>query len=125
MDIRIKATNTNLTQGITDYVEKRLSAFEKYIDPKDTSVKCYVEVGRTTKHHKHGDILRAEINLHISGQDFRSVSETSSLHGAIDEAKDEMVRTLRKHKQKQSQQVKRGGAQMKSFIKKHPKRFRK
>ena len=42
MDIRIKATNTNLTQGITDYVEKRLSVFEKYIDHQDTSVHCYV-----------------------------------------------------------------------------------
>lgn len=123
MDIQIKATNTNLTPGITDYVEKRLSALEKYIDQEDTSIRCYVEVGRTTKHHQQGDVFRAEINLHIAGNDFRSVSETVSLHAAIDDAKDDMVRELRKHKRKQEQLLKKGGAQIKAFLKRLPKRF--
>jgi len=118
MEVRIKATNMSLTPGIADYVKKRLSSLEKYIDPNETTINCYVEVGRTTKHHKQGDVFRAEINFHIKGEDFRAVSETSSLHAAIDEAKDEMVRKLRKHKVRQEKSFKKGGAEVKAFFEK-------
>ena len=74
MDINVKATNIKLTPDISDYIDKRFNSFEKFIASKDTSVLLNVEVGKTTGHHQSGDIFRAEINLHISGNDFRCCS---------------------------------------------------
>jgi len=116
MDINIKATNIALTPDISDYLDKRLKSFEKYIDPEDTSVLLSVEVGKTTDHHQSGDIFRAEINLHISGGDFRAVSEQGTLYNAIDEAKEEMTRELRRHKRKRLHLMRRGGAKIKEFM---------
>ena len=116
MKIQVKATNIKLTDAISDYLDKRLGAFDKYIDPEETSLICDVEVGRTTHHHLQGDIFRAEINLHVGGKSFRSVSEQETLYSAIDDVREEMSRVLRKQKQKQRTLVRRGAAQMKNLL---------
>lgn len=116
MDIKIKATNITLTPDISDYLDKRLKSFEKYINPEDTSVLLSVEVGKTTIGQQSGDIFRAEINLHISGKDFRSESEQGTLYNAIDEAREEMTRELRRHKRKRLHLMRRGGAKIKEFV---------
>jgi len=125
MDINIKATNITLTPDISDYLDKRLKSFEKYVDAEDTSILLNVEVGKTTDHHKSGDIFRAEINLHISGRDLRSVSEQETLYSAIDDAKDEMTRELRRHKRKRLHLMRRGGARVKAFMRGVTERVRK
>ncbi|MCH7597786.1 ribosome-associated translation inhibitor RaiA [Patescibacteria group bacterium] len=116
MDINIKVTNITLTPDISDYLDKRLQSFKKYIDPEDTSVLLTVEVGKTTDHHQSGDIFRAEINLHISGHDFRAVSEQETLYSAIDDVKSEMTQELRRHKRKRLHLMRRGGVKVKEFI---------
>ena len=75
----IKATNIELTQEISDYLDKRLQSIEKLIDPNDTSAIFDVEVGKTTNHHQTGSIFRAEINLHIALKQFRATSEEETL----------------------------------------------
>ena len=116
MEIQIKATNINLTDTINDYVEKRLQALDKLIDPEDTSVLCTVEVEKTTAHHKAGEIFRSEINLHIAGQDFRTEASREKLFDAIDETKNLMARELRRHKSKQQKSVRKGGALIKNML---------
>lgn len=116
MKTTIKATNINLTDNINDYVDKRVSAIEKLIPDNDTSALCAVEVEKTTTHHKSGLIFRAELTLHISGENFRAEASKETLFDAIDHAKDEMVRELRRHKNKKIEKVRRGGAKLKGRI---------
>lgn len=116
MKTTIKATNVTLTDNINDYVEKRLAAIEKLVSGDDTSALCAIEVEKTTEHHKSGQIFRAEFNLHISGGDFRAESSKETLFDAIDSAKDEIVRELRRHKNKKIKNVRRGGAKLKGRI---------
>lgn len=118
MDIRknIKTTNIKFTPEISDYLDKRLSHIEKLIDPNDTSVMCDVEIGQTTKHHQTGNIFKAEINLHIAGKQFRAEAEESTIFNAIDRAKDEIVRELRRFKSKRLRLLKRGGAKIKNLM---------
>lgn len=116
MKINIKATNIELTGAINEYLDKRLSALDKFIEADDDSAMCYVEVGRTSDHHKTGDVFRAEINLHWHGQAFRAEDESADLYSAIDLAKDEMLRELRSDKAKRVSLIKRGGARIKDMI---------
>ncbi len=115
MQIKEKFTNFERTQAISDYLAKRLSHLDKFI--KDNSALCEVELGKTTNHHKSGDIFRAEINLKIKGKSFRAVSEKDDLYSAIDIVKDEMVNELHHHKDKKVSIARRGGAKVKSIIK--------
>lgn len=117
MRINEKGTNLEVTEAIRSYLYKKLEHIEKFIDVKDESVMCDVELGKTTNHHKNGDIFRTEINLKIKGNNLRAVSEMEDLFASIDVAKDEMVRELQSHKDKKISLVRRGGAKMKNFVK--------
>lgn len=117
INTKIKATDIILTPEISEYLDKRLSALEKFVDAEDDANICFVELARTTSHHKTGDVFKAELTLHLGGQSFRAVSELSDLHSAIDEAKVELLRELRANKTKRISLIRRGGRQLKNLIK--------
>ena len=116
MEIQIKATNLNLTDSIRNYIDKRIGALDKLIDPNDTSVLCSVEVEKTNAHNKAPDMYRSEINLHIAGHDFRAESSEAKLFDAIDETKSQMAKELRRNKEKQRRNIRKGGAAIKNLI---------
>ena len=72
-----------------------------------------VEVGRTTYHHKSGDIFRAEINLSINGKMFRAESERDDLFTAIDEVRDSLEQEIKKFKTKKETIFIRGARSIK------------
>jgi len=117
MRINEKGTNMKITTEVKDYLYKKLTHVEKFINSADGSVLCSVELGKISKHHKKGDVFRTEINLHIAGKNLRAVSEMDDLYASIDLAKDEMVRELQINKEKKVSRIKKGGAKIKNIIK--------
>lgn len=115
MKTNIKATNIELTTAISDYVNKRLDGLTKFI--KDKEIVAYAEVGKTTNHHKSGDIFKAEFNIEISGVKFYTVSEKEDLYKAIDDAKDEMVYQIKNNKKRKQTLFKRGSTSVKKMLK--------
>ena len=115
MNTNIKATNMELTEAINDYVNKRLSGISKFI--KGGNFSANVEVGKTTNHHKQGDVFRAEFNIEISGEKFYTFSEKEDLYVAIDDAKEEIVRQITSKKDKKQTLYKRGAASVKKMLK--------
>jgi len=116
MQKNIKATNIEITPAISDYIDKRFSAFDKFTQG-DESARCDIEVGKTTHHHKNGDIFKAEVNLHISGKNFYAMIEKDDLYAAIDLVKDEIVRALTTHKDKGLSLMRKGALKMKNALK--------
>lgn len=117
MKINIKSTNIHLTPEISDYLQKKVNMLDRMIDASDTSIFCDVEVGKTTNHHKSGDVFRTEINLTKDGKFFRAVAEEGTLYASIDEAKDEILEELKHHKSKRITLIRRGGATVKNILK--------
>lgn len=117
MSIRknVKATNIELTQEISDYLDKRLESVEKLIDSNDTSAIFDIEVERLAG-QQTGKILRAEINLQVAGKHLRAEATEETLFNAIDSARNEMVRELRRTKDKKRRLFRRGGAAIKGFM---------
>ena len=116
MSINIKATNMELTNTINDYVNKRLSAIEeKFV--KDREMDAHVEIGRTTNHHKQGEIFKAEFNIEISGNKFYTISEQEDLYTAIDDAKEEIIRQITNTKDRKQTLFKRGATSIKKMLK--------
>ncbi len=118
MNKSIKATNIELTPAISDYCDKRFSAFDRFISNVSAdSVKCEIEVGKTTAHHKSGDVFKAEVNLQIEGKSFYAVSEKDDLYAAIDEVKDEIVRQITASKDRSMTLMKKGALRVKAMLK--------
>jgi len=102
MHITIKTKNFDITPAISQYIEKKVVAFEKLVDLEDTTAKCAVEVGKPSKHHQTGEVFYAEFNVTIAGGSFRATENGGTVYAAIDAAKNDMVRKLRKHKKKRA-----------------------
>ena len=117
MKINIKATSIELTQAISDYVYKKISSIEKYLDKSNTDIIAQVEVGRSTRHHKTGNIFRAEVHITGVGLDLYAVSEMEDLYAAIDVVKDEIVHNVVQSKGKRQTLAKRGAGMMKNIMK--------
>lgn len=113
----VKVTGIELTQAISDYLDKKVTSLDKLIDKEDTSVLARIELGKTTNHHHQGDLFRTEINLHIAGSDFRVESEMDNLYSSIDVARDQMYQELQSYKRKKVSLLRRGGAKIKSALK--------
>lgn len=116
MHYTIKTTEYEMTPDVSAYIDEKFVTFEKYISKDDESVKCEVEVGRTTKHHQTGDIFRVEVNLSIGRTLFRAEATGESLHEAIDEVKDEISKQLRRSKKKRTDLFRKGGEQIKKML---------
>lgn len=115
MKINIKATNIDLTTSLDDYINKKLSALLKFIKEDEASI--YVEIGKTTNHHKQGDIFRAEFNVEVPSDKFYTFSEKEDLYSAIDDAKDEISRQIISKKNKKQTLFKRGSSRVKRILK--------
>ena len=117
MKINTEAIHVQITPAVSDYLNKRLSALEKFIDSDDDGVVASVKLAKTTEHHKTGDVFRAEIELHVPGKDFFTFSENQDLNTAIDLAKDEMLREMRAWKGKRVTETRRSGREIKNTLK--------
>jgi len=115
MKINIKATGISLTPSISKYIEKKTNVLEKFF--RGGEVLINVEIGQTSKHHKSGDIFRAEIQIAVSGQTYYAVSEAEDLYAAIDEVKDKIVHELVSKRKKTLRLFRRGGSIVKDLIK--------
>ncbi|MEX0919342.1 MAG: ribosome-associated translation inhibitor RaiA [Parcubacteria group bacterium] len=123
MKINIKATNIELTPAISDYVHKKIASVDKYLPlQKDTQVApddivAQVEVGKTTQHHKTGEIFKAEVHITGGGLDIYAVSEQEDLYASIDLVKDEVIRITTQLKGKRETLSRKGAQAVKNMMK--------
>jgi ribosomal subunit interface protein len=115
MSITIKSTLIELTPALTDYTEKRLKSIKKYTEGEP---QIAVEIGKTTMHHRNGDVFRAEVNITTAlGRQYRAVSEKTDLYEAIDDVRAEIVRELKAGKSKSQTLLRRGSLKLKGLMK--------
>jgi ribosomal subunit interface protein len=69
-----------------------------------------MEVAKSTRHHKKGDVFRAEIHVRLPGSLVYAEAETDDLYTAITAAKREAEEQIRKYKGTRDDKRKRGGA---------------
>jgi putative sigma-54 modulation protein len=122
MKIIIKSLQMDITDAIRQYIDDKLDPIRKFTDESTT---VEVDIGRTTNHHKHGDIFRAEFNVTVSGDMVRTESVAENLYSAIDIAQDDLLNALTNRKGKKRTLWRKGAQRLKSFIKGLSKRKRK
>ena len=113
MNIIVKGSHMDLTEAIRDYVEKKVRTLEKFLD---ANARIEAEVGKTTNHHKHGDIFRAELNISHQGKMTFVKAEEADLYAAIDKVRDEAAHVLTSKKDKRQSLFRRGAQKMKGMF---------
>lgn len=117
MQIKIKATNIELTDAIRAYVEEKIKSVEKFLVAHEKEeVLTEAEIGKTTKHHNTGEVFRAEVMIRVRGKQFRAVSEKDDLYAAIDDVRDELVREINSIKGKDRTLIRRGAGMVKNLL---------
>lgn len=118
MEIRIKTTDYQMTQEVSNYLEERLSHIEKFLSDGVASARVEVEVGKAEGHHKHSEHQYfAELQLVRPGFS-RLVAKNNepTINAAIDNAKDELMRQLRQDKRLHTRVWRKGGAFAKKLL---------
>ncbi len=115
MKINIVCRGMESTDALTAYVDKKMSHLERFLDKSD-SVIAHVIIGKTTHHHKEGDVYLAEMELRLPGVNLFDKVTGEDLYAAIDELKDSMEREIVKNKDKKSDLGKDGGRELKQKI---------
>lgn len=98
MDIKVSGRNIKVTDGLDDYVHRKLDRLDRYL-PKIRDVRVDLarqnnsrgddmSIAQITVHHERGAILRAEEKT------------TGDIHHAVDNAVDKMYRQIRRFKGK-------------------------
>ena len=96
----IHAKNIELTPSIEAFVNQKIDTLAKLFKPGDQLTETRIEIGRPSKHHQKGLVYYAEINLKIGGVLLRATVEHIDLRTAIDFARDEIERQVKKFKSK-------------------------
>lgn len=115
MKVNVQAHGITLTPDIYEYLDKKLAHIEKLLGP-DSSAIAHVEVGKTTNHHKTGNLFEAKIQLRIAGREFTGHASGESVYAAIDILKDEISAELSNHKDKKLTRIKNGGRAVKNLM---------
>lgn len=113
MNIIVKGSHMEVTESIRDYLEKKLRTLEKFLDP---NAMIEAEVGKTSNHHKNGDIFRAELNINNGGKATFVKSEQADLYAAIDKVRDEAADILASKKDKRQSLFRKGAQRMKNLF---------
>ncbi len=133
MKVVIKTKDIKLDQSLEDFIERKINDLEKfakvfqsekyfngYYGKGKPRVEAWVEVGKTTSHHKKGPYFYAECQMHLPGRSLRATSDSPNLRLAICEVKDELQRQLKQYKGKAVAKRKRGQRVFKKDLKLNP-----
>lgn len=112
----IQAINIELTDDLHNHIEKKLLAIEKFV-PQDSVERAYVDVEKSTNHHKQGDIYKAEFNVVIDGTKFHASTESEDIYASIDESASELARQIVEKKEHQISLFRRGARSIKKMMK--------
>ena len=120
MQINLQGKGIELTDAIKDYVLKRVTNLEKLLSSIEKSggdVLVNFEVGKSTQHHKGGEVFHSDCLININGKKFYYGSDKEDLYESIDDIKERLYEEIRRNKDRKQTLFKRGAASVKKMLK--------
>lgn len=120
MQINLFGKNMELTETIKDYVLKRVTNLGKLlskIEEKGGKVMVNFEVGKSSNHHKGGEVFHADCLIKIDGKEFYGSADKEDLYETVDAVKDSLYNEINKSKNRRQTLLRRGAASIKKMMK--------
>ncbi|MFH0891098.1 MAG: ribosome-associated translation inhibitor RaiA [Candidatus Liptonbacteria bacterium] len=116
MQINIKATELDLTPALKVYIEQKMGVIARLLKRFEASgqPELWLEVARTTHHHRRGEVFMAEADLRLPGKVLRAKHEDVNIRTAIDELQVKLRLEIDKYKTRKVDRVRRVRAKEKS-----------
>lgn len=107
-----------MTAEDTRYLDARIEAIQKLIARKADVTRCEVDISRAAGKKHHSDYMwHIEMRVMVPGTEpVYAENHAGSVSVAIDDAKEEIERQLRKKKTRKRQALKKGGAKAKDML---------
>lgn len=109
MKIDISCVGIDATPAFREYIEEKIGPSGDVVTRFEAKgeLTLFFKITRTTKHHTHGEVYRAEAVLELPHRTIHAKAEGSDARAAVDEVKDELKIELRKYKEKALSRVKK------------------
>jgi len=120
MHINVQAKNIELTEAIENHIGKKVTNLEKLlsnIEERGADVHAHFEVGKSTNHHKSGEVFHADCRITVEGEEFYGSADEEDLYRAIDTVKENLFREISKSKDRKQTLFKRGAMSVKKMLK--------
>ena len=118
MNVRIKATDYEITPEVRMYLDQRVASLAKLLTGFEDVARIEVEIGRDAGRPRHGaNIWFAEMQVIVPGQErIYARNNSESVNGAIDDVKEEAERQLRRERKIHIRLYRKGGALAKRLM---------
>ncbi len=116
MNINIKTKGeVKLNDELREYIDEKVNQVMKYMQNTDEDA-LFVEVELQEGEPEKGRNFRADITVNAPGERVHAVGWGEHLHAALDEAKDELSRRIRREKKKERALLKKMGRKIKNIL---------
>lgn len=117
MNVRVKGSHYEITEETSRYLDSRIDALQKLLGSDESQSRCEVELGIDAGGQRHGaNMYFAEFQIIYPGGSVRATNHSESINGAIDDAKEEVARQLRRERKLHIRMWRRSGAAFKKLI---------
>ena len=102
MEIQIKATGFDLSEGIRETIREKVAVLDRLLAHEVTAGAgpLRVEVAKTTAHHRKGEgIFRVEVMIALPGETIRVDEEGADLYPLCDAVKDTLAERVKRYKE--------------------------
>lgn len=109
MKIDIQGTQLDLTPSVRQYAEEKIGTLERFLRrfEKEGERTVFVELARSTRHHKSGDVFYAEATLELPGTILRAEHKDEDIRSAIDRIRDILKNNIASYKNEATNRTQR------------------
>lgn len=116
MKIEIYTKDIELTSKLREYIDKKVSSFDKILGDSEDERRCNFRLGKNTKAHSHGKIFFADVRVETPNKAYGAKIKGNTEYEVVDKVKDEILKKIRRHKSKENSLLKRGGRKIKELL---------
>ncbi len=114
MNVNFMFKGVEVSQDVKDYAEQKAQMLSKYLSDKLQDARVDIEFSQDGKHS--GQTNRVDMVVVAPALDMHTVGRGETMQAAIDMAKDDMARRLRRKKRKETSMLRKGGRMFKRVL---------
>ncbi len=102
MKITVESVGLTLTEALQTYIEKKFLSLGKFVArfEKESELWVRVEVRRTTRHHRKGEVYQVVADIRFPKKVVRAGESGDDLRATVDRTKDTLKMEIEKYKAK-------------------------